>query len=228
MLRFGLVGFGAIAENGHLPALRSLPGIEVVAVADLIYAKQSFGKVRWVLAAPEDSAFNSPADMDGRTVATELVRVTRAYFERLATISTPEEARRYNHINDPAAAPAIEKYFAQHETGHNAILRTTVVPTIIKAGFRSNVIPGSATATINMRTIPGTMPEDAIAEIKSALDDPEIEASLPPGVYDVFVSEGTSIPRCRRFLISPGFTGYWTLKLEIDEVYTEKSAGTSR
>jgi hypothetical protein len=48
------------------------------------------------------------------------------------------------------------------------------------------------------------------------------EASLPPGVYDVFVSEGTSIPRCRRFLISPGSTGYWTLKLEIDEVYTDK------
>lgn len=48
------------------------------------------------------------------------------------------------------------------------------------------------------------------------------EASLPPGVYDVFVSEGTSIPRCRRVLISPGFTGYWTLKLEIDGVYTEK------
>ena len=48
------------------------------------------------------------------------------------------------------------------------------------------------------------------------------EASLPPGVYDVFVSEGTSIPRCRRFLVSPGFTGYWTLKLEMDEVYTEK------
>ena len=48
------------------------------------------------------------------------------------------------------------------------------------------------------------------------------EASLPPGVYDVFVSEGTSIPRCRRVLISPGFTGYWTLKLETDDVYTEK------
>jgi hypothetical protein len=48
------------------------------------------------------------------------------------------------------------------------------------------------------------------------------EASLPPGVYDVFVSEGSSIPRCRRVLISPGFTGYWTLKLEIDDVYTEK------
>ncbi len=48
------------------------------------------------------------------------------------------------------------------------------------------------------------------------------ETTLPPGVYDVFVSEGGSIPRCRRVLVSPGFTGYWTLKLEIDDVYTEK------
>jgi hypothetical protein len=48
------------------------------------------------------------------------------------------------------------------------------------------------------------------------------EASLSPGVYDVFVSEGSSIPRCRRMVISPGFTGYWTLKLEIDDVNADK------
>jgi hypothetical protein len=48
------------------------------------------------------------------------------------------------------------------------------------------------------------------------------EASLPPGVYDVFVSEGTSIPRCRRVLITAGYTGYWTLKLEHDDVYLQK------
>ena len=48
------------------------------------------------------------------------------------------------------------------------------------------------------------------------------EASLPAGVYDVFVSEGTSIPRCRRVLIRPGLTGYWTLKLEIDDVYSQE------
>jgi hypothetical protein len=48
------------------------------------------------------------------------------------------------------------------------------------------------------------------------------EASLPPGVYDVFVSEGTSEPRCRRVLIKGGSTSTWTLKLEVDEVYTDK------
>src|SRR3977135_890532 len=51
-------------------------------VADLIYAKQSFGKVRWVLAAPEDSPIKSARDLQGKTIATELVRVTRAYFAR--------------------------------------------------------------------------------------------------------------------------------------------------
>jgi hypothetical protein len=48
------------------------------------------------------------------------------------------------------------------------------------------------------------------------------EGSLPPGVYDVFVSEGTSEPRCRRMRIREGLPSAWTLRLEFDEVYTEK------
>src|SRR5256885_3578845 len=54
----------------------------LTSVAELIYAKQSFGTIRWVLAAPEDSTLRSARDLDGRTIATELVRVTRAYFAR--------------------------------------------------------------------------------------------------------------------------------------------------
>jgi hypothetical protein len=47
------------------------------------------------------------------------------------------------------------------------------------------------------------------------------EASLPPGVYDVFVSDSTSEPRCRRIRVVPGAVGTWTLKLEMDEIYTQ-------
>jgi len=79
---------------------------------------------------------------------------TRTYFERLATISSPEDAARYNHVGDPARAPAIEAYFAEHELTHYSILRTSVVPTILKAGFRSNVIPSEAEATIDIRALP--------------------------------------------------------------------------
>jgi hypothetical protein len=48
------------------------------------------------------------------------------------------------------------------------------------------------------------------------------EAALPPGVYDVFVSEASSTPRCRRVLIN-GHTPYWNLMLEHDDVYLERS-----
>jgi hypothetical protein len=48
------------------------------------------------------------------------------------------------------------------------------------------------------------------------------ETSLPPGVYDVFVSDGGSEPRCRRMRIRPGLTETWTLKLELDRVYSER------
>jgi len=55
----------------------------VTSLADLVYSKQSFGKVKWVLAAPEDSRFKSPQDFGGAVIATELVQVTRHYFERI-------------------------------------------------------------------------------------------------------------------------------------------------
>src|SRR4051794_25208685 len=79
VLDAGLTGLDWIAEH---EASHDATGA-VVALADLIYAKQSFGKVRWVLAVPEASSYQSPRDLEGATVATELVRATEAYFARL-------------------------------------------------------------------------------------------------------------------------------------------------
>ena len=53
---------------------------KVETVADLIYAKQSFGKVRWVLAVPEASTFQSVKDLEGKIIATELVATTKRYL----------------------------------------------------------------------------------------------------------------------------------------------------
>lgn|SRR5579864_2108187 len=48
------------------------------------------------------------------------------------------------------------------------------------------------------------------------------EASLPPAIYDVFVSEGVLIPACKRVLVKAGSTTSLTLQLGLDQVYTEK------
>ena len=80
---------------------------------------------------------------------------TRTYFERLAGISTPAAAARYNGITDPARTVAIQRYLAENEPMRYSMLRTSVVPTILKAGFRMNVIPSEAEATIDVRMAPG-------------------------------------------------------------------------
>jgi ATP phosphoribosyltransferase len=79
----------------------------LTSIADLIYAKQSFGKVRWVLAAPEDSRFKSPTDFSGATIATELVRVTKAYFEKLNVEVNVEFSWGATEVKPPVLADAI-------------------------------------------------------------------------------------------------------------------------
>ncbi|MDD4939581.1 MAG: ATP phosphoribosyltransferase [Candidatus Omnitrophica bacterium] len=55
---------------------------DAVRVTDLIYAKQSLNKVRWVLAVPETSGIKSVKGLEGKRVATELINVTKEYFQK--------------------------------------------------------------------------------------------------------------------------------------------------
>jgi ATP phosphoribosyltransferase len=82
-------------------------GLEVVTVSDLIYAKRSRGKVRWVLAAPEDSPFHKPQDLAGKIIATELVNVTRNYFANLNIEVTVEFSWGATEVKPPMLADAI-------------------------------------------------------------------------------------------------------------------------
>ena len=76
-------------------------------VADLIYAKQSFGKVRWVLAVPETSAVLSVKDLEGKVIATELVAATRRYLERNGVTAKVEFSWGATEVKPPTLADAI-------------------------------------------------------------------------------------------------------------------------
>ena len=82
-------------------------GAHVENVADLIYAKQSFGKVRWVLAAPEASPFQSVEDLEGKIIATELVAVTRRYLEKHGVKAKVEFSWGATEVKPPVLADAI-------------------------------------------------------------------------------------------------------------------------
>jgi len=67
----GITGADWVLENGS----------KVASLADLVYAKQSAVKVRWVLAVPEKSSVKTVKDLEGKKVATEVVNVTKRYFK---------------------------------------------------------------------------------------------------------------------------------------------------
>ena len=102
VLDAGLTGQDWIAEHQFSGAAGS-----VVPLADLVYAKQSFGKVRWVLAVPEDAPYQSARDLEGCTIATELVRVTRAYFARQSITVNVEFSWGATEVKAPRLADAI-------------------------------------------------------------------------------------------------------------------------
>ncbi len=79
----------------------------VVPLADLVYAKQSFGKVRWVLAVPQDSPYQTAADLEGATIATELVRVTQAWFADRNVNVNVEFSWGATEVKPPMLADAI-------------------------------------------------------------------------------------------------------------------------
>ena len=97
ILDAGLTGKDWIEENNA----------DVERVADLIYAKQSFGKVRWVLAVPESSPINGPKDLEGKIVATELVATTKRYLAKHGVTAKVEFSWGATEVKPPVLADAI-------------------------------------------------------------------------------------------------------------------------
>jgi ATP phosphoribosyltransferase len=97
ILDAGLTGRDWIQENEA----------NIVPVADLIYAKQSFGKVRWVLAVPESGSFQTVHDLNGKIIATELVATTKRYLAKHGVTAKVEFSWGATEVKPPVLADAI-------------------------------------------------------------------------------------------------------------------------
>src|SRR5580698_8107099 len=97
VLDAGLTGLDWVAEVDA----------DVQVVADLVYSKASFGKVRWVLAVPESSSINSVKDLEGKVIATELVGATQRYLARNGVTAKVEFSWGATEVKPPALADAI-------------------------------------------------------------------------------------------------------------------------
>ncbi|HEY3440453.1 MAG TPA: M20/M25/M40 family metallo-hydrolase [Paludibaculum sp.] len=105
---------------------------------------------------------------------------TRTYFERLGAISTPEQRARYNGLLDPAKTAASQEYLRLYEPAHNSMLRTSLSPNMIEGGYRVNVIPSTAKATVDIRALPDEEAESFRKELLRVIGDPSIVIDEQP------------------------------------------------
>ncbi|MGA7091195.1 MAG: M20/M25/M40 family metallo-hydrolase [Candidatus Acidiferrales bacterium] len=113
----------------------------------------------------------------------ELTPSTREFFETLAKTSEPPLSKYFDDLvnsTDPQVIQEASREISKNALLH-AIMRNTFAPVFLKAGFRGNVIPGTAEATLNLRVIPGADLQKFIAEIREVIDDPRVDVSLPSG-----------------------------------------------
>ena len=112
----------------------------------------------------------------------QLNDTTRTYFTRLAAISPPAEAARYRAVigNDPKAAQDAVDYFAKSRPNLASVVRASISPTIVQGGYRVNVIPSQATATLDVRLMSGQDPDAFLAEVRKVINDPAVQADWLP------------------------------------------------
>jgi ATP phosphoribosyltransferase len=97
ILDAGITGLDWVQENEA----------NVHAVCNLVYAKQSFGTVRWVLAVPEGSPVKSVKDLEGKIIATELVATTKRYLAENGVTAKVEFSWGATEVKPPELADAI-------------------------------------------------------------------------------------------------------------------------
>jgi len=108
-------------------------------------------------------------------VPMRLNETTRMFFSRLAEISPPQEAFLFTHLEDPLVGPMVQETLRLKYLSQNSMIRTSISPTIFRAGFRSNVIPGEAEATLDIRAVPDEDMDKVVQDLRKLINDPAVE-----------------------------------------------------
>lgn len=115
----------------------------------------------------------------------KLTSSTREFFMALSQVSAEPMKSHFRNLSegkDPQLVAAADKAISENTLLH-AIMRDTIAPVLMNAGFRGNVIPGSAEVTLNFRTIPGTSNQELIDEMTKVINDPRVEITVAqPGI----------------------------------------------
>ena len=109
-----------------------------------------------------------------------LTSVVRRYFEALAPLEDEETSKWMKVIDTPDRGEHALRYLAEASPMWNSMMRDTIAPTIMQAGFRGNVIPSEAHAVLNIRLLPGDTIDVLVNDLKKLVNDPQVRFEIAP------------------------------------------------
>jgi acetylornithine deacetylase/succinyl-diaminopimelate desuccinylase-like protein len=107
----------------------------------------------------------------------KLNETTATYFRKLSQLAPPDQAKYYRDVlsPDPKVARAADDWLFENEPRHSSMLRTSVSPNIFQGGYRSNVIPSEAKATLDVRMVPDEDKAAFLEQVKRIVNDPAVD-----------------------------------------------------
>jgi acetylornithine deacetylase/succinyl-diaminopimelate desuccinylase-like protein len=111
------------------------------------------------------------------TPPVKVVPAVQAYFSALAEREDHQKAGQYRNLEQALTDPDFRRAFTS-EPRHNALIRNTISPTVLKGSEKTNVVPAQAKAELDCRLLPGEDPRQFIATLSEVIDDPQIELSV--------------------------------------------------
>jgi acetylornithine deacetylase/succinyl-diaminopimelate desuccinylase-like protein len=156
----GLVTFAGVQTTEKIPRRIDLTATGVAGHASM--PLESNALVHLASAIEKVARWEAPIRLN---------ETTATYFQRLAEISPPEAAARYRDVLVSGRVLEVDRYFRKAEPRHFALLHTTATPTIADGGYRINVIPSEAKASVDVRTLPEDDPAEILDFVRKAIGD---------------------------------------------------------
>jgi len=186
---------GGVTRIGGKPAYASIQTIEKLPRPIELTARGTSGHASRPLQDNAIVHLSAAVAALGRWRApVRLSDTTTEYFKRLAELSPPSEAEHYRAILQPGSkqASVADDYLVASQPGLAAMIRTTISPTIITGGYRVNVIPSEAKATLDVRMLPGENPDAFLESVRRVINDPEVSVAVSSAVDGRPAAQGTA------------------------------------
>jgi acetylornithine deacetylase/succinyl-diaminopimelate desuccinylase-like protein len=160
--------------------------------------------------------------------------VTRAYFEGLSAVVDEETGKWMKALDTSDRGTHAAQWISEANPSWNSMLRDTIAPTMLQAGIRNNVVPSEARGVLNIRLLPGNLPDPLIAKLQQLVNDPQVRFEIEPGAgenapssslesefYNTIVSQaGQKFPGAKVLpYMSTGATDSMFLRLRAVQAY---------